>query len=108
MVTALAAGRLAIISMQAKMARGRYMMHGYMMHGYIVHFAATNAQLWLFQDRVCCNAAELSAVQIGFLIRDTLSTSSTYEQAIAVLQDAPLMAPTYITIAGVQPGEAIW
>merc|ERR1712086_1239227 len=53
------------------------------------------------------DAGKDGAWPIGFLIRDTLSTVSTYEKAIAVLQDAPLMAPTYITIAGVQPGEAI-
>lgn len=44
---------------------------------------------------------------VGFLVRNVLETESSYEGALRRLREAPLMAPTYMIVAGVHPGEGI-
>jgi len=40
-----------------------------------------------------------------FLIRDTLEQKTNFEDAVNILANAPLAAPVYLTIAGVNKGE---
>ncbi|KJH51353.1 linear amide C-N hydrolase, choloylglycine hydrolase family protein [Dictyocaulus viviparus] len=42
---------------------------------------------------------------VGFLIRDVLSSSKNYSDAIDVLSTRPLFSPSYITIGGRKKGE---
>ena len=42
---------------------------------------------------------------IGFLVRDILSRTKTYDNAVARLVDSPVIAPTYFMIAGSQPHQ---
>lgn len=44
---------------------------------------------------------------ISFLVREVLDRCDTYAQAVSSLKVSELMAPTYITVAGVNLGEGI-
>jgi hypothetical protein len=42
---------------------------------------------------------------VSFLVREVLETEDNYHDAVKALQQSELMAPVYLTIAGVSPGE---
>ena len=42
---------------------------------------------------------------VSFLVREVLETEDNYPDAVKALQQSELMAPVYLTIAGVSPGE---
>lgn len=42
---------------------------------------------------------------MSFLVREVLETEDNYPDAVKALQQSELMAPVYLTIAGVSPGE---
>ena len=44
---------------------------------------------------------------VSFLVREALDRCSTYTAAVNALHESDLMAPTYITVAGVAPGEGV-
>jgi len=46
-----------------------------------------------------------SSWPVSFLVREVLTQSTNFNQAIGALQLSDLMAPTYITVAGTRPGE---
>ena len=44
---------------------------------------------------------------VGFLNRNTLTTNTTYAQAVQTLSTAMLIAPVYLTVGGVSSGEGV-
>ena len=44
---------------------------------------------------------------VSFLVRETLIDKRSFREVVDQLQSKPLMAPTYITVAGAHPGEGI-
>ena len=42
---------------------------------------------------------------VSFLVRHVLDRITEYADAVEALQASPLMAPTYIIVAGMHPGE---
>ncbi len=48
-----------------------------------------------------------SAWPVSFLVREVLDRCETYDAAVATLRGSDLMAPTFITIAGMAAGEGI-
>jgi hypothetical protein len=44
---------------------------------------------------------------VSFLVREALDRCATYSAAVGALRESDLMAPTYITVAGVSSGEGI-
>ena len=42
---------------------------------------------------------------VSFLVRHVLESSTEYAGAVEALQASPLMAPTYIIVAGVHPED---
>jgi hypothetical protein len=50
--------------------------------------------------------AAAGATPVAWTVRDALERAADFEAAVAMLRDAPLLAPVLFTIAGVRPGEA--
>lgn len=44
---------------------------------------------------------------VSFLLREVFDSCDSYHAAVGALQASDLMAPTYITVAGVLPGQGI-
>mmetsp|Transcript_43988 Transcript_43988/g.61828 ORF Transcript_43988/g.61828 Transcript_43988/m.61828 type:complete len:449 (-) Transcript_43988:44-1390(-) len=65
-----------------------------------VNFRISNGTFW---DNV--KKAISKSWPIGFLVRDILSRTKTYDNAVARLVDSPVIAPTYFMIAGSQPHQ---
>jgi hypothetical protein len=49
--------------------------------------------------------AAAGALPVPFAVRDALDLDRSYERAVARLSDAPLLAPTILTLAGARSGE---
>jgi hypothetical protein len=44
---------------------------------------------------------------VSFLVRECMETCSTFDEVVASLQQSELMAPVYLTVAGIKKGEGI-
>lgn len=43
----------------------------------------------------------------SFILRDVIATKRNYQEAVASLAETPLVAPVYIIVGGVRPGEGV-
>lgn len=50
--------------------------------------------------------AAAGATPVAWAVRDALERAADFESAVAMLRQAPLLAPVLLTVAGVRPGEA--
>ena len=73
------------------------------------NFSAGKAGAWpVSYSWILAGFHHVCGGQLGFLVRDVLENIESYDAAVTRFSEVPLMAPSYIILAGAAEGEGVW